>query len=110
MRILALLTLTLSALDHWTTYLALRQPVFGWDVTEVNPLADWLFSSVGLVPGLLIDSVVTVVAVGFLLVTRQVPQIAKGVFFAAVIAWTGFAVVNNWQAVQALGLSPFGPA
>ena len=110
MRILALLTLLLSAADHWTTYLCLRQQVYGWHVAEANPLADWLFTSVGLVPGLLIDSVVTVLGVGFLVVTRQVPHLAKGVFFAVVIAWTGFAVVNNWQALLALGLSPLGSA
>ena len=110
MRILALFTLLLSAADHWTTYLCLRQPVSGWHVAEANPLADWLFGSVGLVPGLMIDSAVTLLAVGFLLATRQVPQVAKGVFFAVVIAWTGFAVANNWQALQALGLSPLGTA
>jgi len=107
-RILALLTLLLSAADHWTTYLCLRQPIDGWHVSEANPLADWLFGSVGLVPGLLIDSIVTLSAVAFLLVTRQVPHLAKGVFFAVVIAWTGFAVINNWQAIYALGLSPLG--
>ncbi len=109
-RILALFTLLLSAADHWTTSLCLRQPVSGWQVAEANPLADWLFSSVGLVPGLMIDSIVTLLAVGFLLITRQVPQVAKGVFFAVVIAWTGFAVANNWQALHALGLSPLGTA
>ena len=110
MRILALLTLLLSAADHWTTYLCLRQPVSGWQVAEANPLADWLFGAVGLVPGLMIDSAVTLLAVGFLLATRQIPQVAKGVFFAVVIAWTGFAVVNNFQAIQTLGLSPLGTA
>ena len=110
MRILALFTLLLSAADHWTTYLCLRQPVSGWHVAEANPLADWLFGAVGLVPGLMIDSAVTLLAVGFLLITRQVPQVAKGVFFAVVIAWTGFAVVNNFQAIQVMGLSPLGTA
>jgi hypothetical protein len=109
-RILALFTLLLSAADHWTTYLCLRQPVSGWHVAEANPLADWLFGSVGLVPGLMIDSAVTLLAVSFLLITRHVPQVAKGVFFAVVIAWTGFAVANNWQALQVLGLSPMGTA
>ncbi|MDH3519910.1 MAG: hypothetical protein OEM49_05575 [Myxococcales bacterium] len=110
MRILAILTLILSAADHWTTYLCLSQPVDGWLVSEANPLADWLFSSYGLIEGLLIDSAVTVLAVGFLLTTRQLPELAKGLFFALVIAWTGFAVLNNLQAIQALGLSPLGAA
>jgi len=108
MRLLALLTLLVSAADHWTTYLCLRRPVAGWDVVEANPLADWLFAAAGLVPGLMIDSVITVAGVGFLLVTSTVPGFAKGLFFCFVIAWTGFAVVNNLQAIEALGLSPLG--
>jgi Domain of unknown function (DUF5658) len=109
-RTLAILTLLLSAADHWTTYICLRSPVDGWSVSEANPLADWLFSSYGLAHGLLIDSAVTVIAVGFLIYTRRLPRFAKGIFFVCVIAWTGFAVVNNLQAIRALGLSPLGLA
>ena len=107
-KILAMSTLLLSAADHWTTYLCLRAPVAGWDVSEANPLAEWLFSSVGLIPGLLLDSAITVVAIGFLLVTRRLPENAKLLFFACVSTWTGFAVVNNVGALTALGLSPLG--
>lgn len=108
MRVLALLTLLVSAADHWTTYLCLRSPVPGWQVAEANPLADWLFSSAGLVPGLMIDSLITVIGVGFLVVTRSVPVVAKGIFFTFVIAWTTLAVANNLRAIEALGLSPLG--
>ena len=107
-RILAILTLLVSAMDHWTTYLCLRTPVEGWRVTEANPIADALFQSYGLVQGLLIDSAITVLAVAFLLTTRRLPTLAKGLFFAAVIAWTGFAVVNNLHAIEVMGLSPLG--
>lgn len=108
MRVLALVTLLVTAADHWTTWLCLRQPVSGWEVTEANPLADWLFQTVGLVPGLLLDSAVTLVAVAFLLSTRRLPRSAKAAFLTFVIAWTGYAVVNNFQAIQALGLLPLG--
>ena len=108
MHILALLTLALSAVDHWTTYLCLRSPVAGWTVTEANPISDWLFEGVGLVPGLVIDSVVTVVAVILLLTTSRVPQYAKGAFFSLVVLTTGYAVINNVEALSALGLSPLG--
>jgi hypothetical protein len=66
---LAGLTLLLTAADHWTTYLCLRGPVQGWRVSELNPLADWLFVKFGLVPGLLIDSTITLAAVAFLATT-----------------------------------------
>jgi hypothetical protein len=108
MNVLAILTLLLSAADHWTTYLCLRTPVDGWQVVEANPIAQWLFGRFGLVPGLTIDSALTLAAVAFLLSTRQVPSFAKAFFFATVIVWTSFAVANNWQAMQALGLSPLG--
>ena len=48
---LAGLTVVLTAADHWTTYLCLRGPVEGWRVSELNPLADWLFATFGLVSG-----------------------------------------------------------
>ena len=63
----------------------------------------------GLVPGLVLDSVVTLAALAFLLTTQLIPQVAKGAIFAAVVAWTGYAVVNNLSAIAALGLSPLGP-
>jgi hypothetical protein len=107
-RILVLLTLTLTALDHWTTFVCLRRPVAGWSVTEANPIADWLFASLGLVPGLLLDSAVTLGAIAFLVTTDLVPHAAKSLIFAAIVTWTGYAVVNNAHAIAALGLSPLG--
>lgn len=108
MHLLAFATLILSAADHWTTYLCLRSPVSGWHVTEANPISDWLFGWVGLVPGLLVDSAITLFAVAFLLTTRRLPEPLKGAFFAVVIASTGYAVINNLRAIDALGISPMG--
>jgi len=105
---LALVMLVLSAADHWTTYLCLRQPVEGWLVNEANPISEWLFTTVGLVPGLLLDSILTLVAVAFLLTTRVFPTAAKGAFLLIVSAWTAYAVHNNLNAIYALGLSPLG--
>lgn len=108
MRILAAATLILSAADHWTTYLCLRSPVAGWEVIEANPISDWLFSWIGLVPGLLLDSVITVFAVAFLLWTNRLTQNVKRAFFGLVTLTTGYAVINNFRAIDALGLSPLG--
>ena len=110
MYVLAILTILVSAADHWTTYLCLRSPVAGWQVAEANPLAQWLFDSFGLVPGLLIDSGVTLWAIAFLLTTSQIPKLAKGLFFGLVIVSTSVAVYNNWVAIHALGISPLGSA
>jgi len=110
LRTLAMLTVLISAADHWTTYLCLRSPVPGWQVSEANPVADWLFQTLGLVPGLLLDSAVTLVAVGFLLSTNLIPRTLRAGFLAFVTVWTCFAVANNVQALQALGISPLGAA
>ncbi len=108
LHLLAILTLALSAADHWTTYLCLRSPVAGWTVTEANPISDWLFDALGLVPGLMLDSVVTLVAVILLLTTTRIPRFAKSAFFSLVVLTTGYAVINNVEALSALGLSPLG--
>lgn len=102
-------TLLLTAADHWTTYVCLRSPVDGWNVAEANPIADWLFRSVGLVPGLMLDSAVTLLAVAFLLATERFPRPVKTAFFAIVSVWTAHAVINNLVAIRDLGLalSPF---
>jgi hypothetical protein len=110
MRAMALLTLLLSLADHWTTYVCLRAPLPGWEVTEANPIAEWLFSSFGLVPGLLVDSALTVGAVVFLVTTRRVSSSAKFCFFGLIVTWTGIAVVNNLQAIDTIGLPLFGTA
>ena len=108
LQLLALLTLALTAADHWTTYLCLRNPVDGWNVTEANPLAEWLFDIAGLVPGLAIDSLVTVFAISFLLVTSRFAYGVKLGLLAFIASTTGYAVVNNLSAMQDLGLSPLG--
>ena len=110
LRFLVVLTLLLTAADHWTTYLCLRAPIPGWHVTEANPIADWLFTSVGLVPGIMVDSLVTILALGLLVGTALIPRPAKALFFCLIIAWTGYAVVNNFQAIHTMGLSPLGAA
>lgn len=110
MRSLALLTVLISAADHWTTYLCLRRPVPGWRVAEANPVAEWLFQTLGLVPGLLLDSAVTLAAVAFLVSTSLIPRTLRAAFLALVTLWTAAAVANNVQALHALGLSPLGAA
>lgn len=108
LRMLAGLTLVLTGADHWTTYLCLRMPVEGWEVIEANPIADWLFGLLGLVPGLVLDSAITLAAVGFLLATRRFGLGLKAGLLAFIACTTGYAVINNLTAMRDLGLSPFG--
>lgn len=108
LRVLAVVTLLLTGLDHWTTYVCLRLPVAGWDIVEANPIADWLFGVAGLVPGLLLDSLVTVFAIGFLLTTSRFAVEVKLGLLAFIALTTGYAVINNIAAISDLGISPLG--
>jgi hypothetical protein len=105
LRILSLTTILLTAADHWTTYLCLRSPIEGWVATEANPFADWLFQSAGLGTGLAIDSAVTLFAVCFLATTRVFNRNTKMALMAIVSCSTGYAVVNNLDAISQMGLS-----
>ena len=105
---LAILTLLLTFADHWTTYLCLRAPITGWQVVEANPAVDLLFRGTGLVGGLLIDSIFSVFAVAFVLYTQRFQKRVKQAFLAFIVAITGYAVVNNLEAISALGISPLG--
>jgi hypothetical protein len=109
LHLLALLTLLLTAADHWTTYLCLRTPVPGFEVSEANPIAAWLFRSLGLGPGIALDSAVTLAAMAFLVSTAVIPRAAKRTFLLVVLSWTGYAVMNNLQAMSAMGVWPMGP-
>jgi hypothetical protein len=110
LRLLALLTLLLTTADHWTTWLCLHAPVPGWNVSEANPAASWLFESTGLLPGLLIDSAITLAAVAFLVTTRALPRRAKLGFLGVISLCTGYAVLNNAIAIHDMGLMSAGVA
>jgi hypothetical protein len=106
--LLALLALVVTLADHWTTYLCLNANVAGWQVSEANPLSQWLFRNFGLAGGLWIDTAVTLAILVILVRTPRLPRLAKLAALTLLIATTSYAVANNLQAVQALGLSLAG--
>ena len=105
LRALCILTLGISAADHWTTYLCLRTPTVDWEVREANPLAAWLFENIGLAEGLLVDALLTVLAMLFLYTTARLPHKVKLAFLSAVMVFTSYAVVNNFGALGQMGIS-----
>ncbi len=110
LHLLAGVALLFSLADHWTTYLCLRGQVVGWHVTEANPLAEWLFARFGLAEGLVIDTLVTVLVLGFLVQTPRIARPLKLGALGVLIATTAWAVANNLEAVRLLGLSLSGAA
>ena len=107
LRWLALITIALTCADHWTTYVCLSSPIDGWQVTEANPVARWLFERAGLAGGLLIDSLVTFAAVAFLASTRTLGDGLKLAIFGVITLSTGYAVLNNLGAITRMGLAPW---
>jgi hypothetical protein len=108
LRLAAALALLFALLDHWTTWLCLRTPIPGWEVREANPLAAWLFGSVGLAEGLWVDSLVTLAAVLLVARTQKVSRAVKLVLLGLLITTSAFAVANNFGVIQRLGLSATG--
>jgi hypothetical protein len=107
LRLFTVTTILLTCADHWTTYLCLHAPVDGWIVSEANPVANWLFTRAGLALGLLIDSVVTLVAIAFLSTTSILGPSLKVGLLALVTIMTGYAVLNNLGAITRMGLAPW---
>lgn len=107
LRLFTTTTILLTCMDHWTTYLCLRAPVEGWSVSEANPIAQWLFEWAGLGTGLMIDSFVTVVAIGFLISTAVLSRSIKIALLVSITLSTGYAVFNNLGAITHMGLAPW---
>ena len=107
LRFFAFTTILLTCADHWTTWLCLHAPVSGWNVSEANPVADWLFQWAGLSGGLMIDSAITLGAILFVLTTHVFDRSVKVGLLATITCATGYAVFNNVDAIQRMGLSPF---
>lgn len=104
------LALILGAADHRTTWLCLTGGFGDTTIVEGNPLAAWLFETMGVRAGLTIDSIVTATALVFLTQTRRLPQRAKLALLAGVVALSGHALASNLRILQTLGASPAGSA
>lgn len=107
LRLFAGMTIALTCVDHWTTYLCLHAPVEGWAVAEANPVTQWLFAHAGLGNGLMIDSLLTVAAIAFLSLTHTLAHEVKLGLLAVIAFSTGYAVVSNLGAITQMGLAPW---
>ena len=101
---LGALVILLNTMDNATTFLCLRRPVEGFEVIELNPLAAWLFETVGLIQGLVFESLLTLIAVGFLVLTESVPRWARTTLLVVLCVLPAWAVANNVQVMAAIGI------
>ncbi len=101
---LAGLAMLMNALDNWTTFTCLQQPVPGYEVYEANPLAAWGFETFGLLPGLIGEMMLTMVAIAFLVRSHTFSLPVRLILLTAMVVLPGWAALNNLQVMQALGL------
>ncbi len=102
--LLGALVVLFNLADNATTFLCLRAPVPGFEVIEANPAAAWLFDSIGLRQGLLLETIITTGAIAFLVATRRVSQRVKLGLLVVLAALPLWAAVNNWYVIQATNL------
>ncbi len=100
--LLGALVVLFNLADNATTFFCLRRPVPGFEVIEANPLARWLFESVGLLEGLIFEMLITTVAVGFLIWTTRISHRAKLAILAVLVALPAWAATNNYLVIRAL--------
>lgn len=98
------LAFTLNLMDNATTFLCLRQPVANFELFEANPVASWIFGEMGLAQGLFLETAVTTLALGFLVVTSLVPDRAKLALLVLLVALPAWAVVNNLLVMDEVGI------
>ncbi len=104
MRMLGLAVVVFNLLDNATTFFCLRQTVPGFDVVEANPFARALFDGVGLVPGLLLETLVTTATVAFLVWSARLSTALRLGLLAVLALLPAWASVNNLLVMRAVGI------
>ena len=105
--LLGLLIVFFNALDNLTTFLSLTRATPGFEVYEANPFARWMFDAVGLMPGLLIETLVTTVAVGFLVFAPRIAPSVRLTLLGVLVVLPAWATANNLEVMRAVGI-PLG--
>lgn len=101
---LGFVVLVLNLIDNATTFVCLRAPIPGFEVIEANPFARWLFDSIGLLPGLLLETLVTTLAVAFLVVSTRISPRIRLALLAVLSALPAWASLNNLEVMRAIGI------
>jgi hypothetical protein len=103
--VLGLLIVFFNMLDNVTTFLSLRGPTPGFEVFEANPFARWLFDSIGLVEGLVLETVITTIAVCFLVWAPRISPRVRLVILVVLAVLPAWATVNNLEVMRSVGIS-----
>ena len=101
---LGALVILFNLMDNVTTFACLRSATPGFNVTEANPAARWLFDSIGLLEGLVVETVITTLAVGFLVFTQRLPVRIRLMFLCFLTVLPAWAAINNLNVMRAVGI------
>lgn len=102
---LGFLVLLFNATDNATTFFCLSTPTPGFQVTEANPIARWVFETFGLMQGLILEGIVTAATVVFLVYTQRIPPRAKLVLLAVLAMIPAWASLNNLNVLRMIGMA-----
>jgi hypothetical protein len=103
--LLGLLIVLFNALDNLTTFMSLSSPTPGFEVYEANPFARWLFESVGLAEGLLLEALITTAAVCFLVWAPRISPRVRLALLALLVVLPAWATVNNLEVMRSVGIT-----
>jgi hypothetical protein len=102
--LLGALVVLFNLADNTTTFLCLRQPVAGFEIVEANPIARWLFDSIGLVEGLVLEMLITTAAIAFLVFTGRISGRMKLGLLIVLALLPAWAALNNLLVIRTVGL------
>lgn len=98
---LGVVVVLLNLADNATTFWCLREPVQGFEISEANPFARWLFGALGLGPGLAAEMLVTSAAVAFLVCTTRLARRPKLLLLTLLAVLPAWATLNNLYVMHA---------
>ena len=104
--LLVFLAVVFNALDNWTTWVCLRDPVMvaKWGIIEVNIIAAWIFDLMGLEWGLAFEYALTLGALAIIVRTKYFANWAKLTLLAIMCLLAGGAALSNFWVISELGL------
>jgi len=105
LRFLVLLFIVASLADSYTTWCCLHETVPGWEVREANPIVAWMIDRLGLVRGLVIDTIINILVILWMYRTRLIKPKLKKIALIAFCGVTLYAVGSNYYAMLLMGLN-----
>ncbi len=85
-----------NVVDNVTTYMALTASTPGVRLFEANPLADWGFQRIGMVPFLVVEFLLTAAILVWLIRCKEIGNWTKLAILSCLLALAGGAAINNF--------------